>query len=58
MVKDVQVQDKWTKLAFEVDNIIVKAVAENSLNPGTLRKSLRQVCYHCCLRPAGKLVPE
>jgi type I restriction enzyme R subunit len=38
------VQDKWTKLAFEVDNIIVKAVAENSLNPRTLRKSLRQVC--------------
>ena len=32
-VNDVQVQEKWTKLAFEVDSIIVKAVAENSLNP-------------------------
>lgn len=30
-VNDVQVQEKWTKLAFEVDSIIVKAVAENSL---------------------------
>ncbi|KHS65772.1 hypothetical protein RC77_17140 [Pectobacterium brasiliense] len=32
-VNDVQVQNKWTKPAFDVDSIIVKVVAENSLNP-------------------------
>ncbi|CAM4496910.1 TPA: type I restriction endonuclease subunit R [Klebsiella pneumoniae] len=40
-VNDVQVQDKWTKLAFEVDNIIVKAVAENSLNPQDIEKVVK-----------------
>ncbi len=41
VVKDVQVQDKWTKLAFDVDNIIVKAVAENSLNPQDIEKVVK-----------------
>lgn len=40
-VNDVQVQDKWTKLAFEVDGIIVKAVAENSLNPQDIEKAVK-----------------
>jgi type I restriction enzyme R subunit len=53
-VNDVQVQEKWTKLAFEVDSIIVKAVAENSLNPQDIEKASRQISYRCCLRPAGK----
>ncbi|MCV5791733.1 hypothetical protein OFN52_32270, partial [Escherichia coli] len=36
-----QVQDKWTKLAFEVDTIIVKAVSENSLNPQDIEKAVK-----------------
>lgn len=40
-VNDDQVQDKWTKLAFEVDTIIVKAVAENSLNPQDIEKAVK-----------------
>ncbi len=40
-VNDVQVQEKWTKLAFEVDSIIVKAVAENSLNPQDIEKAVK-----------------
>lgn len=40
-VNDAQVQDKWTKLAFEVDTIIVKAVAENSLNPQDIEKAVK-----------------
>jgi type I restriction enzyme R subunit len=35
------VQDKWTKLAFEVDSIIVKAVEENSLNPQDIEKAVK-----------------
>ncbi|MCX9164935.1 type I restriction endonuclease subunit R [Escherichia coli] len=38
---DDQVQDKWTKLAFEVDTIIVKAVSENSLNPQDIEKAVK-----------------
>nr|EHK8452380.1 type I restriction endonuclease subunit R [Escherichia coli] len=40
-VNDDQVQHKWTKLAFEVDTIIVKAVAENSLNPQDIEKAVK-----------------
>ena len=40
-VNDDQVQEKWTKLAFEVDSIIVKAVAENSLNPQDIEKAVK-----------------
>ncbi|EOY0170309.1 type I restriction endonuclease subunit R [Escherichia coli] len=40
-VNDVQVQDKWTKLAFEVDSIIVRAVEENSLNPQDIEKAVK-----------------
>ncbi|HCA4642543.1 TPA: type I restriction endonuclease subunit R [Klebsiella pneumoniae] len=40
-VNDDQVQDKWTKLAFEVDTIIVKAVSENSLNPQDIEKAVK-----------------
>ncbi|HCT4685813.1 TPA: type I restriction endonuclease subunit R [Morganella morganii] len=38
---DEQVQDKWIKLAFEVDDIIISAVAENSLNPQDIEKAVK-----------------
>ena len=34
-------QDQWTKLAFEVDDIIISAVAENSLNPQDIEKAVK-----------------
>lgn len=40
-INDIQVHEKWTKLAFEVDSIIVKAVAENSLNPQDIEKAVK-----------------
>ncbi|WP_288653610.1 MULTISPECIES: type I restriction endonuclease subunit R [Pantoea] len=38
---DAQVQDQWSKLAFEVDDIIISAVAENSLNPQDIEKVVK-----------------
>jgi len=40
-LNDPQVQDKWTQLAFEVDGIIISAVAENSLNPQDIEKVVK-----------------
>ncbi|EKN3392654.1 type I restriction endonuclease subunit R [Yersinia enterocolitica] len=41
VVNDIQVQDKWTKLAFDVDSMMVKAVDENSLNQQDIEKAVR-----------------
>ena len=41
VVNDIQVQDKWTKLAFAVDSMMVKAVDENSLNQQDIEKAVR-----------------
>lgn len=38
---DEQVQDTWTTLAVEVDDIIISAVAENSLNPQDIEKAVK-----------------
>ena len=39
---DPQVQDKWIKLAFEVDQVVDVAVAENSINPQNIEADIRK----------------
>jgi type I restriction enzyme R subunit len=39
---DQQVQDKWIKLAFEVDQMVDVAVAENSINPQNIEADIRK----------------
>ena len=39
---DPQVQDKWIKLAFEVDQMVDVAVAENSINPQNIEADIRK----------------
>ena len=39
---DPQVQDKWIKLAFEVDQVVDVAVAENSINPQSIEADIRK----------------
>jgi type I restriction enzyme R subunit len=41
-VGDEQVQDKWVKFAFEIDEAVEKAVAENSINPQSIEASIRK----------------
>src|SRR5690606_33045254 len=42
VVTDQQVQDKWIKLAFEVDQMVDVAVAENSINPQNIEADIRK----------------
>lgn len=42
MTTDSQVQDKWIKLAFEVDQVVDVAVAENSINPQNIEADIRK----------------
>lgn len=39
---DPQVQDKWIKLAFSVEESVEKAVAENSINPQNIEADIRK----------------
>ena len=39
---DPQVQDKWIKLAFEVDLSVEKSVSENSINPQNIEADIRK----------------
>lgn len=39
---DQQVQDKWIKLAFEVDGAVTQSVAENSINPQNIEADIRK----------------
>lgn len=39
---DSQVQDKWIKLAFEVDEAVEKSVSENSINPQNIEADIRK----------------
>ena len=39
---DPQVQDKWIQLAFAVDQIVVNAVAEHSINPQNIEAAVRK----------------
>ena len=39
---DQQVQDKWIKIAFEIDQAITTSVAENSINPQNIEANIRK----------------
>lgn len=39
---DEQVQDKWVKLAFEMDAAVDRAVTENSINPQNIEAGIRK----------------
>lgn len=41
-IQDQQVQDKWVKLAFEVDQMVEASVAEHSINPQNIEKDMRR----------------
>lgn len=41
-VLDQQVQDKWVKLAFEIDKQVETSVAENSINPQNIEADIRK----------------
>jgi type I restriction enzyme R subunit len=41
-VMDPEVQDKWIKLAFEVDELVEVAVSENSINPQNIEADIRK----------------
>lgn len=39
---DQQAQDKWVKLAFEIDEAVTMSVAENSINPQNIEADIRK----------------
>lgn len=39
---DEKTQEKWVKLAFNVDNVVSQAVAENSINPQNIEADIRK----------------
>lgn len=41
-VLDSQVQDKWVKVAFEIDQEVETSVAENSINPQNIEADIRK----------------
>ncbi len=41
-VLDSQVQDKWIKVAFEIDQAVETSVAENSINPQNIEADIRK----------------
>jgi type I restriction enzyme R subunit len=41
-VLDQQVQDKWVKVAFEIDQTVETSVAENSINPQNIEADIRK----------------
>ncbi|MFQ2092472.1 type I restriction endonuclease subunit R [Aeromonas taiwanensis] len=41
-ITDSQVQDKWIKLAFEVDTVVDASVAEHSINPQNFEAGIRK----------------
>ncbi|ELY5264646.1 type I restriction endonuclease subunit R [Vibrio cholerae] len=41
-VLDNQVQDKWVKVAFEIDQAVESSVAENSINPQNIEADIRK----------------
>ncbi|EUC68770.1 DEAD/DEAH box helicase [Alcanivorax sp. 97CO-5] len=41
-VLDHQVQDKWVKVAFEIDQAVETSVAENSINPQNIEADIRK----------------
>ena len=41
-VLDQQVQDRWIKVAFEIDQAVETSVAENSINPQNIEADIRK----------------
>ncbi|HLU00032.1 MAG TPA: type I restriction endonuclease subunit R, partial [Burkholderiaceae bacterium] len=41
-VLDSQVQDKWVRLAFDIDEAVTQSVAENSINPQNIEADIRK----------------
>jgi type I restriction enzyme R subunit len=41
-VMDPQVQDKWVKVAFEIDRVVDTSIAENSINPQNIEADIRK----------------
>ena len=41
-VTDPQIQEKWVKLAFEIDQVVETSVAENSINPQNIEADIRK----------------
>ncbi len=41
-VMDSQVQDKWVRLAFDIDEAVTQSVAENSINPQNIEADIRK----------------
>ncbi|MCX2843045.1 type I restriction endonuclease subunit R [Microbulbifer thermotolerans] len=41
-VQDQQVQDKWARLAFEIDEAVETSVAEHSINPQNIEADIRK----------------
>jgi len=41
-VQDQQAQDKWIRLAFEIDQVVETSVAENSINPQNIEADIRK----------------
>ncbi|MGL6160876.1 type I restriction endonuclease subunit R [Microbulbifer sp.] len=56
-VSDPQVQDKWIKLAFEIDQNVETSVAEHSINPqnieADIRKKLLPMLFRECKAVGG-----
>lgn len=54
---DQQIQDKWVNLAFEIDQAVETAVAENSINPqnieADIRKKLLPMMFQECKSVGG-----
>ncbi|MFK4752361.1 type I restriction endonuclease subunit R [Oceanobacter antarcticus] len=52
IVMDQQVQDKWVKLAFEMDEAVTQSVAENSINPQNIEADIRKKLLPLLFREA------
>lgn len=57
-VLDQQVQDKWIKVAFEIDLAVETSVAENSINHKTSKPTFVKSYCRVCSRSAKPLVAE
>lgn len=55
-VQDQQVQDKWVKLAFEVDEAVDISVAENSINSQNIEADIRKKLLPKMFKSAKQLV--
>lgn len=54
-VVDEQVQDKWVKLAFHIDEAVTQSVAENSINPQNIEADIRKKLLPVMFREAKEV---